>query len=70
MHTKNYIFSLDYSVIKNYSNVVEFQCCTFSICYVDMALNVPVKILYNTHCYDQNIDPVVLKHVRVKIFLR
>ena len=28
--------------------VVEFQCCTFSLCYVDMALDMPVKILYNT----------------------
>ena len=47
-------------------NVVHFP---FN-CYVDMALNVPVKILYNTHCYNQNIDPVVLKDVRAKIFLR
>ena len=42
--------------------VVEFQCCTFSFCYVDMALDMPVKILYSTW-YNQNIDPVVLnKH--------
>ena len=49
--------------------VVEFQCCTFSFCYVDMALDVPVNILYNTYCYNQNIDPVVVNKTHAILFL-
>ena len=47
--------------------VVEFQCCTFSFCYVDMVLDMPVKILYDT-CYNQNIGPVVLNKTHSTLF--
>ena len=70
MHTKNYIFPLPLQCnLKISQMLLNFNVVHFPFVMWTWPLMMPVNILYNSYCFDQNIDPVVLNKTHSILFL-